>query len=158
MSQGDQVGAGSGLDQGVLQKTCDNTLAARVLSASGSSFTPFSETVDVVLWAPSSGLHPWQLPGTTTWDCSFVLLHAAMATCLEWTKAPPLAAHPVHGLKRARVETGGADQWAWQRREFPGFARVLHQETPESLEYPQFPIKTLLSNAGGTHESFFSKI
>jgi len=52
------VGAGSGLDQGVLQKTCDNTLAARVLSASGSSFTPFSETVDVVLWAPSSGLRP----------------------------------------------------------------------------------------------------
>jgi hypothetical protein len=37
--------------------------------------------------------------------------------------------------ERARPETGGADQWVFKRREFPGVARV-NKETSASLGYP----------------------
>jgi len=37
--------------------------------------------------------------------------------------------------KRARAETGGADQWVLKRRECSGFARV-NQVTSASLGYP----------------------
>ena len=36
--------------------------------------------------------------------------------------------------ERARVETGGADQWVLKRREYSGFARV-NQVTSSSLGY-----------------------
>jgi len=38
-------------------------------------------------------------------------------------------------LKRARAETGGADQWVLKRRELPGFARV-NKVTSTSLGNP----------------------
>jgi len=37
--------------------------------------------------------------------------------------------------ERARVETGGADQWVLKRRELPGFAG-LNKVTSASLGYP----------------------
>ena len=37
--------------------------------------------------------------------------------------------------ERARAETGGADQWVLNRREYEGFARV-NQVTSASLRYP----------------------
>ena len=64
MPNGNQLGAGSDLDQGVLEKTCDNRLAARVMSACGCSVTPLSETLDGVFCAPSSVLH---LVGSVFW-------------------------------------------------------------------------------------------
>jgi len=34
---------------------------------------------------------------------------------------------PLRGrLDRVMTETGGADQWVFKQREFPGFARVVH--------------------------------
>jgi len=47
--------------------------------------------------------------------------------------------------ERARAETGGSDQWVLKRREYSGFTRV-NKVTSTSLGYPQFSIKTLLSN------------
>ena len=50
--------------------------------------------------------------------------------------------------ERARVETGGADQWVLKRRELPGFARV-NIVTAASLGYPPsvFNKKSTLKSA-----------
>ena len=39
-------------------------------------------------------------------------------------------------LKRARAETGEADQWVLKRRELPGFAIVNEKKRPHLLGYP----------------------
>ena len=49
-------------------------------------------------------------------------------------------------LKRARAETGGADQWVLKRRELQGFAIVNEKKRPHPWDtHHQFSIKTLLS-------------
>jgi len=49
--------------------------------------------------------------------------------------------------KRARAETGGADQWVLKRRELPGFkfAIVNLKKTPASLGYTPSVFKKLYS-------------
>jgi len=48
--------------------------------------------------------------------------------------------------ERARVETGGADQWVLKRRELPGFAIVNEKKRPLPWDtHYQFSIKNLLS-------------
>ena len=46
-------------------------------------------------------------------------------------------------LERARVETGGADQWVLKRRELPGFAIVKLKKCPHPWDtHYQFSMKT----------------
>ena len=59
--------------------------------------------------------------------------------------------------ERARVETGGTDQWVLKRRECPGFAIANEKKRPRPWDtHHQFSIKIPLSKS--SHEVSHRKI